>query len=102
MRRPAPRRLGPALGQVVRDAAPPSTLADVQRVWKAVVGGAVAAQAVPVAERAGTLTVVCESAIWRAELELSAPDLTGRLNAALAGPSDAPLKELRTRSGRIP
>jgi len=53
-----------------------------------------------VAERAGTLTVACRSAVWAAELELLAPDLIGRLNAELPGPSDGPLKALRVRSGR--
>jgi predicted nucleic acid-binding Zn ribbon protein len=35
----------------------------------------VAAEAEPLSERAGTLTVTCRSAVWASELQLLAPDL---------------------------
>jgi predicted nucleic acid-binding Zn ribbon protein len=62
---------------------PPSALAEVQRVWASAVGEAVAEQAEPTAERAGVVTLTCSSAVWAQELDLMAPDLVGRLNAAL-------------------
>jgi len=99
VRRPGPRSLSDALERVTREAAPVSTLALVQGTWEASAGPVIAAEATPIAERAGTLTVACRSAVWAAELELLAPDLIGRLNAGLPGPSDGPLKALRVRSG---
>lgn len=79
-----PRRLADALGAVRSEAAPATPLGAVQNAWHGVVGDAVAAQAEPVAERAGMVTVACESATWAQELDLLAPDLLERLNAALA------------------
>ena len=102
MRRPGPRRLDDALGQVVRDAAPATVLAEVQGVWKVAVGEVIATHAIPLAERAGTLTVTCDSSLWANEIDLSARDLVARLNAALGGPADGPLRALRARSGSIP
>lgn len=76
-------------------------LAQVQGTWEATAGSAIAAEATPVAERAGTLTIACQSAVWAAELELLAPDLIGRLNAELPGGPDGPLRALRVRSGGV-
>ena len=58
-----------------------------------------AAEAEPVAERAGRLTVSCRSATWAQELSLLAPELVQRLNAALEPAGPGPLKELRVRTG---
>jgi predicted nucleic acid-binding Zn ribbon protein len=63
--------------------APQSTLGDVQRVWDTAVGESLAAVAQPTAEAGGTLTLTCESAVWAQEIDLMAPDLIERLNAAL-------------------
>lgn len=102
MRRPGPRRLDGALERAKRDAAPATVLAQVQACWPDVVGDALARAAVPVAERAGTLTVACESAVWAQELELLGSDLVERLNAALALVQAGPLRALRARVGPRP
>jgi predicted nucleic acid-binding Zn ribbon protein len=102
MRRRSPDRLGSALDSVVRELAPPSTLARVQRAWPAVSGETIAAHTEPVAERAGVVTIACESAVWAQELELLASELLARLNQALAGPDGgAPLEAIRV-SARPP
>jgi predicted nucleic acid-binding Zn ribbon protein len=85
VRRLAPRPIGTALGQALADARPAGLLAEVQSAWPAVVGAALAASASPVSERAGTVTVACESAVWAQELELLGPDLTRRMDEAVSG-----------------
>ena len=85
-RRRAPRPLGPALARLADELAPRTGLADVQRVWKGAVGDVVAAQAHPVAERSGVVTVRCSSAVWAQELDLMGPELAERLNTALGSP----------------
>ncbi len=82
-RRRAPRPAGRAFARVVDGLAPLTVLAEVQRVWPAVVGEVIAAEATPTAERAGTLTVTCRSAVWAQELDLMGPDVVTRLNTAL-------------------
>ncbi len=99
MRRAAPRPFETALKDAARRAAPAGLLARVQACWPEVAGPALAAEASPVSEHVGKLTLNCRSAMWAQELELLAPDLIGRLNAGLPGPSDGPLKALRVRSG---
>lgn len=83
MHRRAPRPAALAVEELARRVAPQTLLADVQRLWPEVVGGAIAAEATPTAERAGTLTITCRSSVWAQELDLMAPELIGRLNAAL-------------------
>ena len=102
MRRPGPRPLTAALAEVSGNAAPATLLARAQARWAEVVGPALAAEAAPVGERAGTLTISCRSAGWAHELELLAPDLLERLNTALGESSGGPLKALRTRVGAGP
>ena len=99
MRRPAPRLLSTALQSVVQDVQPATTLARVQAVWPEVGGAGVTAAARPVAEHDGTVTVACDSAVWAQELELMAPDLIARLEAALGGPV---VRALRFRVGSGP
>ena len=99
MRRAAPRPLAAALEGYTREAAPPTTLARVQACWTEVAGDVIAAEAVPVGERGRTLTFACGSAVWAGELELLAPDLLERLNAALGDPSGTLVKRLRFRVG---
>ena len=98
MRRSAPRPLAAALAAATGEAAPATLLARVQACWEAVAGAAVAAEAEPVSERAGTLTIACRSAIWASELELLAPELVERLNGALEGPGGGPVKAMRFRT----
>jgi predicted nucleic acid-binding Zn ribbon protein len=102
VRRRGPRPLSAALEGVVADAAPPTLLARVQASWPETVGAAVAAEAQPVSERGGALTVTCRSGTWANELELLAPELLGRLNAALGGTDGGPLTSLRAKVGRLP
>ncbi len=92
MRRRAPRGLANALDQLVSRIAPQSTLADVQRVWEGAVGPALAQRTEPVAEREGTLTVACESAVWAQEVELMGPELAEQLNRALGRPAVSALR----------
>ena len=100
MRRPAPRPLAAALADMTRESAPAGPLASVQACWEQVAGPVVAAEAEPVSERDGTLTIACRSATWANELQLLGPDLLERLNAALAGRGTGPLAAVRVRVGR--
>lgn len=100
MRRAAPRPVRLALDAFRGDAAPGTVLARVQEAWPGVVGKAMAAEAEPVAERGGRLTVSCRSATWAHELSLLAPELVARLNGVLEGSGRGPLRELRVRTGR--
>ncbi len=79
----APRRAGGAVGRLLRDLQPASLLAEVQRVWPAAVGSVLAAHATPTAERAGVISVTCESAVWAHELALMAGELIARLDGQL-------------------
>jgi predicted nucleic acid-binding Zn ribbon protein len=81
--RRAPRPLNAALESLADDLAPQTLLGDVQRAWRAVVGGPIAEQAEPTAERAGVVTVSCAASVWAQELDLMAPQIIERLNAAL-------------------
>jgi predicted nucleic acid-binding Zn ribbon protein len=60
----------------------------------------VAAEAEPVAERDGVVTVACRSATWAQELDLLGPELLGRLNEALAE-AGQPGPEARVRGLRF-
>jgi predicted nucleic acid-binding Zn ribbon protein len=101
MRRMGPRPMAGALDRVARQAAPQTLLAKVQGVWSQAVGPAVAGEAAPVFEREGAVAVACSSAVWAQELELLAPDLTERLNAALGGDAPGPVRSLRFRVGGV-
>jgi predicted nucleic acid-binding Zn ribbon protein len=81
--RRAPRRASFALHDALARRAPKTLLASVQSVWAEACGAAVAAEAQPVAERDGLVTVACRSATWASELDLMQDQLLGRLNAAL-------------------
>jgi predicted nucleic acid-binding Zn ribbon protein len=83
-RRTAPRPIAEALRQVSEESAPAGILARLQAEWPALAGRAVAAEAKPVAEHSGTVTIACSSAVWAQELELLSGDLLERLNGALA------------------
>lgn len=100
MRRTAPQPLAGALSRAAKAAAPATLLARVQACWATAVGEAIAAEAVPVAERAGTVTVHCRSAAWASELELLAPELVEGLNEALGDPTGGPVSRLRAQARR--
>ena len=86
MRRRAPRPLATAVEALTQRLAPATLLADVQRVWPAAAGEAVAREAAPVSEREGTVTLLCSSAVWMQEIELMGPVLVDALNEALGAP----------------
>ena len=92
----SPRPVTLALDGVRAELAPETLLAEIQGVWADVVGDAIAAQARPVAERAGVLTVSCAASVWAQELDLMAPELIGRLNGALKRGSIARLRCVTT------
>jgi predicted nucleic acid-binding Zn ribbon protein len=95
MRRPGPRPLARALDGLVDQARPQTLLARVQGAWDDAAGTAVATEAAPVSEREGTVLCTCSSAVWANELELLEPDLRGRLNEALGGGGEGPVRGLR-------
>jgi len=78
-----PRPLAEAFGALAEELRPDTLLADVQRIWSGTVGEAIAAQAQPTTERAGVITVSCAASVWAQELDLMAPQIIARLNAAL-------------------
>jgi predicted nucleic acid-binding Zn ribbon protein len=82
--RRAPRPLASALGPLREQLAPATLLADVQRAWPAAAGAAIAREASPVSERAGVVTIACSASVWAQELDLMAPLLIERLNAAVS------------------
>lgn len=82
-RRRGPRRAGGALRGALEGASPRTLLAEVQTLWAEVCGEAIAAQARPVSERDGLVTVACRSATWASELDLMQTRLLERLNERL-------------------
>ncbi len=91
MSRRAPRPLSMALDRLTESIVPPSTLGRLQTIWPRLVGEAIAAEASPIAERVGMVTVACSSSVWAAELRMMEADLLAKLNdelgedAAVAG-----------------
>jgi len=86
-RRPGPRPLAFALDALTASTMPATLLAEVQRAWPEAAGAAFAGQTEPVAERAGTITVACTSAVWAQELDLLSERVVERLNEALGRPA---------------
>ena len=97
--RRSPRRLGAALTPVARRARPKTLLAAVQEAWPRSAGEAVAAEATPVSERDGVVTIACRSATWAQELDLLQSELLERVNAAISETDqeapEAPVSALR-------
>jgi predicted nucleic acid-binding Zn ribbon protein len=81
--RRSPRAVASALAPLREEWTPETLLAEIQRAWPSAVGPAIAAAARPVSERAGVLTVACESAAWAQELDLIATVILEPLNAGL-------------------
>jgi hypothetical protein len=79
-----------ALGRALPAAAPAGLLPRVQAAWPEVAGPVVAAEAEPLSETGGIVTVACRTAVWAQELELLGGDLTARLNARLGASGDRP------------
>jgi predicted nucleic acid-binding Zn ribbon protein len=81
----SPRRLSRPLETLANELSPDTVLAEIQRAWADAVGAPIAKRAKPVAERAGVLTISCESSVWAQELDLMSEALLGRLNRGLNG-----------------
>ena len=84
-RRRSPRSVGHALDAARQRWEPATLLAEIQALWPAVVGEAIAEQASPTAERGGAVTISCAASVWAQELDLMAPSILKRLNARLNG-----------------
>jgi predicted nucleic acid-binding Zn ribbon protein len=93
LRRSAPRPLSIALQSRERTVAPSTPLARIQQAWPAAVGEVVAANASPLRERNGTVTVYCPQAVWAQEVSLMAAEVVANLNRELG---DALVREIRT------
>lgn len=91
-RRKAPRPAADAIRNVLAETAPQTLLAEVQTAWASACGEAVAAEARPVSERDGVITVACRSSTWASELDLMQATLIERLNAAIGS---GPVRGLR-------
>lgn len=96
MRRRSPRPLAFALERVTTSMAPATILARVQGCWADAVGDVVSAEAQPVSEHEGVVSVACRSSVWAQELELLGPELVGKVNAALG---DEAVMRLRFKAG---
>lgn len=94
MGRSAPRPASIAVREALQHSAPQTGLAIVQTVWSEAVGATIAAEADPVAEREGVLTVRCASATWAQELSLMEGELLGRLRELLGDDAPGSIKVL--------
>jgi predicted nucleic acid-binding Zn ribbon protein len=82
-RRRSPRQASEAIRAARDRAAPRTGLAAVQGAWAATVGEQLAAVAIPVSERSGTLTIECADTVWAQELDLMQSQLLERLRSEL-------------------
>lgn len=102
MRRRAPRPLDVALEALTGRLAPATLLGDVQRVWEAAAGPAIAREATPVSERGGTVTLRCSSAVWMQEIDLMGAQLIARVNALLGAERVIAVRCVATTGHRAP
>lgn len=85
LHRRSPRPVSAALAPLREACMPATLLAEIQAVWAEAMGPMVAAEARPVGERGGVVTVACSAAVWAQELDLLSATLIERLNAHLSG-----------------
>lgn len=78
-RRRVPRPAADAFKAALRQVAPQTPLAAVQRVWPKAAGEFLARVATPVSERDGTVTIECADAVSAQELDLMQETLLQRL-----------------------
>ncbi|MDP9228893.1 MAG: DciA family protein, partial [Actinomycetota bacterium] len=95
-----PRPVSAALRAAVEPLAPATALAAVQAAWADAVGDAIAAEATPVAERDGVITVACRSATWAQELDLLGEQMLEKLAPEL--PEGVSVASLRFTVGNGP
>lgn len=100
MGRRAPRPLGDALQAAIAPLTPATPLGAVQAVWADAVGETIAAEATPVAERDGVVTVACRSATWAQELDLLGAETLEKLRSEL--PAGVSVTGLRFRADGDP
>jgi predicted nucleic acid-binding Zn ribbon protein len=100
VRRRAPRPLATAVEALTQRLAPATLLADVQRVWEQAAGPGIAGAAQPVSERAGTVTLLCSSAVWMQEIDLMGPVLVDALNEQLGAERVRTVRCVATTPGR--
>ena len=91
-----PRPLADALPAAVAPLAPDTLLGAVQAAWAAAVGERLAAQASPVSERDGVVTVACRSATWAHEIDLLGTQVLEKVRSEL--PESDDLRGLRFRA----
>jgi predicted nucleic acid-binding Zn ribbon protein len=89
--------MGAVLESAIERVEPATLLAAVQRAWSPAVGEAIAAEASPVSERDGVVTVACRSSTWAQELELLASQIVAGLRREL--PPGTVLEGLRFSAG---
>jgi predicted nucleic acid-binding Zn ribbon protein len=94
--RRAPRPVSEAIRAAVEPIAPATPLAAVQSIWPEAVGAKIAAEATPVSERDGVITVACRSATWAQELDLLATQTLEKVRASL--PEGVSVEGLRFRA----
>jgi len=99
MSRLAPRPLSLALDDLRSRIAPATPLAAVQEAWEGAVKPVIAAEATPVAERGGVVTVQCRSAVWAQEVDLLSAVILEDLNARLEGVEVTALRCVATGGG---
>ena len=99
-RRRAPRPAADALQAALQRVAPKTPLAAVQAAWTKTVGEYLAAVAVPVSERAGTVTVECADAVSAQELDLMRETFLERLREELGDQAPQALR-FRVNSERF-
>lgn len=80
--------------------APKTPLAAIQSAWSSAVGEQLAAVAVPVSERDGTLTIECADAVWAQELDLMQSSLLERLRSEVGDQAPQALR-FRVNSERF-
>ena len=76
-----PRPLADALPAFKDRLAPRTLLAEVQDGWEAAAGPEIARHCAPTSEKAGVVTIRCDSGVWAAELTMMSRQLLERLNA---------------------
>lgn len=81
-----------ALEQLVGDLEPKTAIARVQSAWPIAVGETIARWAVPVSERAGTVTFACTDSMVAHELEMMKPELLKKLEKTLESGAPSELK----------
>ena len=93
-----PRPLAEAVAGLRSELAPATVLAAVQAAWEAAAGRDIARHCAPVSEKAGVVTVRCDSGVWAAELSMMSQRLVESLNDA--SPGARPVRAIRFVVGR--